>query len=107
MGEAGEFSRRVNGNIDDAIARDGRPIAEVYTAAGMSKNYFYTRMRGEKPFNTNDVEKIALVLRLDPFDLMSPRSNSDNVTYLGRQTPPAKLAADTKTRKADQQPHAD
>lgn len=82
MGEAGEFSRRVIGNIDYAIGRDPRSAAEIFTAAGMSKNYFYTRMRGEKPFNTNDVDELAAALGVDPFELMLGRR--DNVTPLRR-----------------------
>ncbi len=80
MGEAGAFSRRVIGNIDYAVGKDTRSAAEIITAAGMSKNYFYTRMRGEKPFNTNDVEAIADALGIDPFELM--RAPGDNVTQL-------------------------
>ena len=80
MGEAGDFSRRVIGNIDYAIGHDPRSAAEIVRQAGMSKNYFYVRMRGEKPFNTNDVDALAEVLGLDPFDLLSPRSS--NVTEL-------------------------
>ena len=80
LGEAGDFSRRVIGNIDYAVGKDPRPAAEIITAAGMSRNYFYTRMRGEKPFNTNDVEAIADALGMDPFALL--QAPTENVTDL-------------------------
>jgi hypothetical protein len=42
----------------------------VLADAGMSRNYFYKRLRGEAPFNTNDVGNICDVLGIDPMQLM-------------------------------------
>ncbi|MEK0307897.1 hypothetical protein [Bifidobacterium favimelis] len=43
---------------------------EIIKKSGMSQDYFYTRMRGEKPFNTNDISYIADILGVDALDLL-------------------------------------
>lgn len=56
--------------IQDAIAASGMTNMEIIKKSGMSQDYFYTRMRGEKPFNTNDISYIADILGVDALDLL-------------------------------------
>ncbi len=70
VGEANDFSRRVAEEIDRAIGMDSRTASAIYGAAGMSRNYYYKRLRGEMPFNTNDIGQLADVLHMNPFELM-------------------------------------
>lgn len=70
MDEADVFSREVIRSIQDAIANSGLSNAEVIKRAHISQDYFYTRTRGEKPFNTNDISRIAEVLGLDALQLL-------------------------------------
>lgn len=65
-GKASSFSLRVVEQIEDARAQSGITQAELFAAAGMSQNYYYSRLRGDLPFNTNDIDKLALVLKCDP-----------------------------------------
>ncbi|PPG29681.1 helix-turn-helix domain-containing protein [Pseudoclavibacter sp. RFBB5] len=70
VGEASEFSRRVVRIIEDAVGKSGVSISQFLAEAGMSRNYYYTRLRGEKPFNTNDIEAIADALGLDAMEIL-------------------------------------
>lgn len=67
MGEAHGFSLDVINEVRRAIDESNLKDYEVFKAADMSKDYFYKRMRGEKPFNTNDISKIADALGVDAF----------------------------------------
>ena len=43
---------------------------ELIRAAGFSANYFYIRLRGEAPFNTNDIERLAEALDVEPHEVL-------------------------------------
>ena len=75
---ADEFSRRIVLNIErfrDNPEQTNRTKKVVLTnrdlakAAGLSENYFYIRMRYEKPFNVNDITALAKALGVTPDDL--------------------------------------
>lgn len=78
VGESTTFSRRVAEEIDHAVRMSGQPAADIFAAAGMSRNYYYKRLRGEMPFNTNDIDRLGDALGINPFDLM--RRATTNVT---------------------------
>lgn len=42
---------------------------ELIDRAGMSTSYFYARMRGTSPFDTNDMEKLAAALDVHPHEI--------------------------------------
>lgn len=63
------FSVAVARTIDRQIGLSGIPVAQVLREAGLSRNYYYKRVRGEGMFNTNDIDKIGHALGLDPFAL--------------------------------------
>lgn len=71
MNEADDFSMEVIDLIQQAIADSGFSNAEVIKRTHISQDYFYTRTRGEKPFNTNDISRICNVLDINPMQLMS------------------------------------
>lgn len=63
------FSEAIAAVIDREIGLSGSPVAHVIRAAGISRNYYYKRIRGESVFNTNDISNIAEAIGLDPFEL--------------------------------------
>lgn len=76
------FSRRVVRAVEQL--RDQRRLSntELIREAGFSANYFYIRLRGEAPFNTNDIEKLANALDVDPHEVLqlaeSPALGADD-----------------------------
>lgn len=51
--------------------RDGSGLTnqELVDRAGMSASYFYARLRGDAPFDTNDIEKLAAALGTHPHEI--------------------------------------
>ncbi|MEE8725000.1 MAG: hypothetical protein SOI15_02875 [Bifidobacterium crudilactis] len=76
MNEADEFSLAVIEEVQEAIKASGKSNAEVIKQAKISQDYFYTRMRGEKPFNTNDLSRIADVIGIDALSLLMNASKA-------------------------------
>lgn len=68
--EAYGFSLDVINEIRRAIDESGLSDSEIIKQSGISSAYFYRRMRGERPFNTNDIAKIADVLGMDAFIIL-------------------------------------
>jgi len=50
------------------------PASTIIAEAGMSRNYFYKRIRGENPFNTNDIDRLCQILGEDPVDIVQRAS---------------------------------
>ena len=76
MGEAEGFSLDVINEVQRAITESGMTKSEVHERAGMSQAYFYKRMRGEAPFNTNDIGRLADVLDMDAFIILRRAANA-------------------------------
>jgi transcriptional regulator with XRE-family HTH domain len=90
-GKASEFSLRVVDEIETARIQAGITQAELFAAVGMSQNYFYSRLRGDLPFNTNDIDKLALALGCNPLELLrNAASPSLNAVGTHRSTKPRK-----------------
>ncbi len=64
------FSKTVADEIRQAIKASGLNNKETLAETGISPNYFYERMRGDKPFNTNDISKIADALGMEAFIIL-------------------------------------
>lgn len=79
MDEAYGFSLDVINEIRRAIDESKLKDYEVCAAADMSRDYFYKRMKGERPFNTNDVSKIADVLGMDAFIILRRAASAEEV----------------------------
>lgn len=73
-GIASDFSKEVIDAVQEAINRSGMSNAEVIKQAGISQDYYYTRARYERPFNTNDVDRIAEVIGVDPYSIFDEAS---------------------------------
>ena len=71
VGELSEFSWRLVDTIQKVIAARGITDAQVIARSGIPRNTFYRKMRGDTPLNTDDLDKIARALSLDPFSLVS------------------------------------
>ena len=82
MQKADKFSQRVAEEVQKAITNAGLSNAKVIRDAHMSQDYFYRRMRGEKPFTTNDISKIAEAIGVEPFALML-KAAGNNIDDLG------------------------
>lgn len=69
---------------------------ELIRSAGFSANYFYIRLRGESPFNTNDIEKLAEALEVEPHEVLqlaeSPELALDEDTERTERVDGAELA---------------
>ena len=70
MGPAIGFSLDVVAEIKRAIQESGLMDKDVIRITGISQDYFYKRMRGDAPFNTNDISKIADALGMDAFIIL-------------------------------------
>lgn len=71
MGDLSQFSWRVIDDIQKLIADKGMTDAQVIALSHIPRNTFYRKMRGETPFNLNDVDAIAGALGVDPFALLT------------------------------------
>lgn len=57
---------RAVGSFRDAQGLTNQQLVE---RAGMSSSYYYARLRGDAPFDTNDIEKLAAALGTHPHEL--------------------------------------
>ncbi|MDO5052368.1 MAG: helix-turn-helix transcriptional regulator [Pseudoclavibacter sp.] len=64
MGTAGPLSQQVAREIDHIRRQTGITVSELVRLAGMGANTYYTKMRGERPFTTNEVDNLARALGL-------------------------------------------
>lgn len=71
IGSSTEFSNGVARVIEQLRERARLSSVELSAAADMSSNYYYKRIRGEAPFNTNDIEKLAGALEIDLAELLA------------------------------------
>lgn len=71
VGEAGEFARRLAARIEKLRDAAGLSNAELIRLSGLSTTYYYARLRGELPFNANDVEKLARGIGIAPEDIFT------------------------------------
>lgn len=84
-GPATPFGRAVVAAIEAALVAEGLTKAALIERSGVPANTFHTRMRGDKPFNTNEIEKLAKALGRDPLLLLREAASAvDNVTPLRR-----------------------
>lgn len=65
-GPALGFAQRVAQVIDERRVELGMTKAALIAESGMPANTFHTRMRGERPFDLNDIEQLATALGCEP-----------------------------------------
>lgn len=68
--EIGAFSWRVIDQIQKLIQERGMTDAEVIRKSGITRTTFYVKMRGETSMTTEDIDKLARALNVNPFDIM-------------------------------------
>jgi transcriptional regulator with XRE-family HTH domain len=61
-----DYSRRVVANVERLRDHAGLTNAHLITVSGMSRNYFYIRMRHEAAFTTEDIVGLAKALGVEP-----------------------------------------
>lgn len=108
-GEAGAFALSVARAIESLCEDAGMTKQELAEAAGMSRSYFYKRMRGEYPFGLNDIEVLAAALKVHPA-MITALAVSNGDDYAGEVDPsihvdPAELSR--RLRKLQTAPLAD
>ncbi|MDY0830767.1 helix-turn-helix transcriptional regulator [Microbacterium sp. BG28] len=66
IGTARGFAQRVTEVIDERRRELGMSKASLISESGMPANTFHTRMRGDRPFDLNDIELLATALGCEP-----------------------------------------
>lgn len=74
---------RVVSNVEHRRQEVGKTHQQLFTEAGLSKNYYWKRLNHELPFNTNDIDALARVLGVEPEDLTSKRMVGNRALRLG------------------------
>lgn len=69
-GPATSFSRRVARVIDQVRSRSGMSHSELAQRVDLSENYLFSRLRGDAPYNTNDLDRIAHAFGMEPTELL-------------------------------------
>ncbi|WP_382307365.1 helix-turn-helix domain-containing protein [Herbiconiux sp. UC225_62] len=57
--------------------------AELIQRTGMGRNTFYKKLRGEVPFNTNDIDVIAEALDCDPMLILRTAASRPALSVVG------------------------
>lgn len=61
------FTQRVIETIENARLDQNMSIEELVKRSGMPRNSYFVKIRGDRTFTTEDVDKLAKALGLDPF----------------------------------------
>lgn len=61
------FTQRVIEEIEKARVDAHLSVADLVKRSGMPRNSFFTKIRGDRAFTTDDVDSLARALGLDPF----------------------------------------
>jgi transcriptional regulator with XRE-family HTH domain len=64
--ELSPFSWRVIDQIQKLIGERGLTDVQVLKSAGMPRNTFYAKMRGDSAMTTEDIDKLAQALSVEP-----------------------------------------
>lgn len=84
IGAARGFAQRVADVIDAKRKEVGMSKASLISESGMPANTFHTRMRGDRPFDLNDIEMLAAALGCEPEMILREASAG---TAVGRPAP--------------------
>lgn len=63
--------------IDVLLTRRRMTALDLARKVGMSQSAMSRRMVGDQPFDTDELERIADVLEVDPHDLLPPRRRGE------------------------------
>jgi len=65
-GPSGAFSLRVVQEIERARKDADLTATELVKRSGIGANTYFTKMRGERPFNTNEIDTLASAMNVEP-----------------------------------------
>lgn len=95
LGEASAWSMALVRAVTELRDESGLTNQELVDRAEMSASYFYARLRGDAPFDTNDIEKLAAALGTHPHEISRTAAafGADEESIEPRvETDPAELA---------------
>ena len=75
MGVTTEFTNRVAGSVRAELARLGLDGVSLTQPLGLSRNSVYARLRGAKPFTTDEIERVAEFLGVEIAQIVMPGAN--------------------------------
>lgn len=79
MGVQTDFSNRVTGAIKAELARRSVDGVALTAPLGLNRNSVYARLRGERPFNTDEVAQTAEFLGMTVEALLASAAPSEAV----------------------------
>lgn len=104
------FTQRVIEAIENR-RRDAKMIIDdLCKESGIGRNSYYTKIRGERCFNTEEIDAVARALHCDPFlileEAVQPKGQIVSVTdqfarLTGRKADYAKAAYEGDNKKAE------
>lgn len=75
MGHTEPLTAGVVAAVADAISASGIPKSAVAQRAGMARTTLHRRLRGDSDFTVSELFRVALVLHVQPADLI-PRGDA-------------------------------
>lgn len=75
MGVSTEFTNRVASSVRAELARRGMDGVSLTQPLELSRNSVYARLRGAKPFTTDEIARVAEFLGVDIAQIVMPRTN--------------------------------
>lgn len=73
-----EFSQDIITALKHAIHQAGISAKTLAPQAGMSVDYIYTRLRGERPLTVTDLDHICNALNINVYDLLNDAAHISN-----------------------------
>ncbi|RJO71434.1 helix-turn-helix domain-containing protein [Nocardia panacis] len=108
-GPAGPYALAVADEIRAELARRNLEQKTVVEVTGISSSYLSARLRGDKPFDLNDIETIAEALGMSPHTLLTradlltqSRGATAEDGYGPRVTGKGSVTGETSIEKIDQ-----
>jgi DNA-binding XRE family transcriptional regulator len=102
-----QFTQRVIEEIEKARHEAKMSVDTLARAAGIGRNSYFTKLRGERCFNTEEIDSIATALGLDPFIILTkaaePTEDMDDLMHRMLANPEKyHLAANFDEHKEDE-----
>lgn len=65
-GAAQEFSQQVADRVMEAVIASGLSVRQVAAGSGINRTTLQDRINNVRPFNTDELARVAAVLGIDP-----------------------------------------
>lgn len=107
-----QFTQRVIETIENRRRDAKMTIDDLCKASGIGRNSYYAKLRGERCFNTEDIDAVAETLGCDPFLILEEASAPEPQTQyasvasqledvLGKKIQVEKAAYEDKNKKTE------